>query len=288
MIAVAAFSATSNPAPLRFVAFDIGQGDALLVETGRSTTLIDTGGSPGSSYDPGVSLLAPALRARGVTQLDAIAITHMHADHVGGLVGVLSEMPAAEIWIPDVAVAINDGRLAAARPDQQVRALASGYSRHRGACTWQVMHPPATESPTALPADANDNSLVMSLACGNRRVLLTGDSENAAEQRYAARLAPAPGTVLKSPHHGSRTSSGASLLDAATSRHVVISVGWRNRFGHPDAKVLERYRSRGMAVYRTDRDGAVTLTLGPRIRARGERWTSGRGRWRKGGWLQHP
>ena len=77
----------------------------------------------------------------------------------------------------------------------------------------------------------------------------------------------------------------AHAAKAAGARHVVVSVGWRNRFGLPDGEVLERYRRRGMAVYRTDRDGAVTLSAGPRIRVRGERWSAGRGRYAVGGWL---
>jgi competence protein ComEC len=93
------------------------------------------------------------------------------------------------------------------------------------------------------------------------------------------------GTVLKSPHHGSRTSSGDELLDRLAARHVVISAGWQNRFGLPDTEVLERYRARQIAVYRTDRDGAVTVAAGERVRVRGERWAAGRGHRRVGGWL---
>jgi competence protein ComEC len=134
-------------------------------------------------------------------------------------------------------------------------------------------------------AGANDLSLVLLLRCGRRALLLTGDSEAPAERAWARPgLMPVAG-VVKVPHHGSRTSSGPPLLEAVSSRHALISVGWKNRFGHPHEEVLESYRRRQIAVYRTDRDGAVSFELGSRIRVRGERWTAGRGRYSVGGWL---
>ncbi len=122
------------------------------------------------------------------------------------------------------------------------------------------------------------------LECPEARLLLTGDTEQEAESVWTRRVPRARRTVLKVPHHGSATSSTDSLLDAAGARHAVISVGWNNRFGLPSPAVLERYRSRQIAVYRTDRDGAVTVTWSRRILVRGERWTGGRGRYRVGGW----
>ena len=122
------------------------------------------------------------------------------------------------------------------------------------------------------------------LECPEARLILTGDTEHEAESAWTQSLRTARRTVLKVPHHGSATSSTDDLLEAAGARHAVISVGWKNRFGLPSPAVVERYRSRQIAVYRTDRDGAVTVTWSRRILVRGERWTSGRGRYRVGGW----
>jgi competence protein ComEC len=269
----------------RLVSFDIGQGDALLVETHSSTVLVDTGGSPVSSFDTGTVLLAPALRARGVTRLDAVAITHLHADHAGGLRGLLAEIPAGAVWTSSFSLRSAAAvRLQAAVRATRTLSLAAGHRRTTGDCAWRTLHPPPG-APIDGSEISNDGSLVLAIRCGRRALLLTGDTEAAAEARYAAASTLPSGGVLKSPHHGSATSSTPALLDALTPRHVVISVGWRNRFGLPKDSVLERYRSRQMAVYRTDRDGAVTVAAGVRIRVRGERWAAGRGRNIVGGWL---
>jgi competence protein ComEC len=121
----------------------------------------------------------------------------------------------------------------------------------------------------------NDGSLVLGLACGARHLLLTGDSEQLAESEWVAAAAPFAGGVLKVAHHGSNTSTSSALLDRLTPRVAVISTGWRNRFGFPHESALHRLRSAATAVYRTDRDGAVTVVFGRRVTVRGERWTSG-------------
>ncbi len=271
----------------RLVAFDIGQGDALLLETPGATLMVDTGGSPIGTFDPGTALLAPALRARGTRRLDAVAITHLHADHAGGLAGLLSEIPTRAVWVPSFAPDSPAGlRLRADAGDAALVSLAAHHRTRQAACDWRALHPPAAAAPAGGAAVANDGSLVLSLDCGGRTLLLTGDTEKPAETIYVGHL-DRRADVLKSAHHGSNTSSSPALLDAGVGRHAVISAGWRNRFGHPDAGVLERYRSRQIAVYRTDRDGAVTVSAGARIRVRAERWSAGRGRYRVGGWLSY-
>jgi competence protein ComEC len=274
------------PEAFRLVAFDVGQGDALLVEGVDTAIMVDTGGSPVSDFDPGTAVLAPALRARGIDALDAVVVTHLDADHAGGLAGLLDEIDVAEVWTSAFAADTAAGRrLLEAAGEVPVRTPAAGAAARIGSCTWRVLYPPTLPAGRRPALASNDRSLIIALRCGRRALLLTGDGEHAAEARYAPSLSLPEGTLLKSPHHGSRTSSGAPLLDAVASRHVVISAGWRNRFGLPDAVVLERYRSRGMAVYRTDRDGAVTVNAGRRIRVSGERWSAGRGRHVVGGWL---
>ncbi len=290
--AVPTIIAVTTPYPrpstghIRLVVLDIGQGDALVVETPQETVLVDTGGSPTSDFDPGAAVIAPALRARGSRSLDAVAITHFHADHAGGVRGVLAELPTRQVWAPSATA--NDpasARFAAAIGDTPVVTLAGGDLRRVGECTWRVLHPSGRWLESGGAPVSNNGSLVLALACGGRQILLTGDTERAAELDYAGGSSELRSMVLKSPHHGSSTSSTSVLLDRIDARHAVISVGWRNRFGLPSSEVLERYRKRQIAVYRTDRDGAVSIDVGSRIRVRAERWSAGRGRERRGGWL---
>ncbi len=286
--AVTAVADDARPPPgqVRLVALDIGQGDALLVETPQETVLVDTGGSPANDFDPGAAVIAPFLRARGSRSLDAVAITHFHADHMGGVRGLLAEIPTRQAWAPSATVdGAASARFAAALGDIPVVALAGGDERRDGDCTWRVLHPSGRWLENGGAPVSNNGSLVLAVACGGRQILLTGDTERAAESDYTGGSGELRSNVLKSPHHGSSTSSSDVLLDAIDTRHAVISVGWRNRYGLPSSEVLGRYRRRQIAVYRTDRDGALTIDAGSRIRVRAERWSAGRGRERRGGWL---
>ena len=267
---------------LRMVALDVGQGDAVLVETPASpAVLVDTGGAPASRFDPGSAIIAPALRARGLARLGAVAITHFHADHSGGLAGVLAEMRVHHVWTGSDS---PRGLRSALPRESLLSALAYGHAQFAGPCSWTTLHPSGEWlRPSGTPT-SNNASWVALLECSEARLLLTGDAEQEAESAWIRRVPRARRTVLKVPHHGSATSSTNSLLEATGARHAVISVGWNNRFGLPAPTVLERYRSRQIAVYRTDRDGAVTLTWSRRILVRGERWSSGCGTYRVGGW----
>ncbi|MGD8328474.1 MAG: ComEC/Rec2 family competence protein, partial [Acidobacteriota bacterium] len=145
----------------RLVAFDVGQGDALLLESGRATLMIDTGGNPVSDFDPGTRLLAPALRARGIDRLDAVAITHLHADHAGGLAGLLAEVRARAVWTAPLNVDAQPvRRLRSDAGDVSLLYRASGASGRLGDCRWRTLHPPVQRQPGDAGPLANDGSLV--------------------------------------------------------------------------------------------------------------------------------
>ena len=109
----------------------------------------------------------------------------------------------------------------------------------------------------------NDLSCVLRVAAGDRSMLLTGDIERASEALLVARAAQRlRSNVLLVPHHGSRTSSSTEFLAAVRPELAVVPAGYRNRFGHPNAEVLERYAALQTKVLRTDRDGAITVRFG--------------------------
>ena len=264
---------------LQLVALDVGQGEALVLRTPDGQAyLIDAGGFAGSDYDIGTALVAPALRALGVRRLAAVIVTHPHQDHVGGVAGVIRELQVGSLWLGSVPASSPATAAAMAAAEEHrvpVISLAAGHRQRSAGCGWEAWHPSDRWLTAGGTPVSNDAALVLLLRCQRWSILFTGDAGVAAEARWAMRIAPAK-TLLKVGHHGSATSSSEQLLDWLMPRRAVISVGWQNRFGLPKTEVLRRYRRRGIAVYRTDRDGAITVTFGNRIKVRGERWSAGR------------
>jgi competence protein ComEC len=261
---------------------DVGQGDAAVIEApGGAVALVDGGGAFDEAFDPGERIVEPFLRARGVTRLDLVALSHPHPDHLNGLPRILARFPVGALWTSG-----DDGRNPAyARLLELARARGVATpvpaARWLGAARVEPLGPfvsaPAGESIGPPPGlSVNDASLVLRVAFGGRAVLFPGDLEADGEGELVGRRAlgePVSAEVLKVPHHGSRTSSTEELVEAVRPALAVISCGWRNRFHFPAPEVLARYAAHGAAVLRTDRDGAVTVTLEPdgRVAAARER-----------------
>lgn len=265
-----------SPPGAELVAIDVGQGDALLWRSAGAAVVVDAGGYPGVDYDTGVHIIAPVLRALDVAVIDAVALTHAHADHATGIAAILERFPSNATWIGSgpYSTPVVQRILRTADEHRSIAMTPRGRHRIRG-CDWIALDAPLDALRGGARRVDNDASLTFAVECGRRRLLLTGDAGVAAERGWDLRALR--GGVLKVGHHGSDTSTSVALLDALQPRHAVISVGHRNSFGLPRTAVLERLRDRGIAVYRTDRDGAVTLRLGARVRASGQRWRSGSG-----------
>ena len=261
----------SPPAPgrLEVVPLDVGQGDAILVVfPGGPTMLVDAGGFARSEFDVGAKVVAPALRALGHLKLDILAITHAHRDHLGGAMSILGSFSPRAVWLgrmPDEGAALTLERQAA-RQGVPVLFPRRGVTITMGGVRVEVLNPGAGV-PAKGPA-INDDSLVLRLTFGNRRVLLTGDLESGLERILTEEGRDLGADLLKIAHHGSRTSTSAAFLERVRPDLAVISVGSANPWGHPDAEVMRRLQAAGVALYRTDRDGTVAFT------------TDGRSPWR--------
>jgi competence protein ComEC len=242
---------------------DVGQGDAAFVRfPGGDTLLVDTGGSTGSSaFDIGDRVVAPVLRRAGVRRLGGMALTHGDADHIGGAPSLLDEFRPRDVWegipVPPLellqAVRATARRVGAWWTNVQTADVTSidGVEvvvRHPGLADWERQDV------------RNDDSIVLELRWGEVSVVLTGDIGREAEQAIAPDFPPSTLRVIKVPHHGSLTSSSPAFLRALAPRLAVVSVGRSNAFGHPAPAVLARYRDAGAEIFRTDRDGAVTVT----------------------------
>jgi competence protein ComEC len=236
-------------------ALDVGQGLAVLVRTSSRALLFDAGPAFGPESDSGARVVLPYLRAVGLERLDAMVLSHEAADHTGGAQTVLESLEVDEL-------ASSLGarhRLNALVP--AARRCVRGTSWEWDGVRFEFLHPPAAQGEAG--ARRNDLSCVLRIASPGGSMLLTGDIEHAAEAALLEhRGAGLRADVLLVPHHGSRSSSTPGFVAAAAPRWAVVSAGYRNRFGHPREEVLERYRSAGAAILRTDRDGAVSVRLG--------------------------
>ncbi len=280
VIVVAPAAEWARPAPgrLRISIFDVGQGDATLVQLpdGQSL-LVDTGGGPGS-FDIGSRVVTPAAWSLGVRTLTWLALTHGDQDHIGGAFGVTEDLAPREIWegvpVPRDPDLGRLRRLAAAHGIIW-RTVRAGARVEIGRVVIDTVHPP---DPDWERQDVrNDDSIVLRIRYGRVDVLLTGDAGPEFDERLPGDLSEAPIRILKAGHHGSRTSTSDALVAAMRPQVALVSVGRGNLFGHPSAEVLARLGAAGAQIFRTDRDGAISLeTDGETVRfvtALGRRWT---------------
>lgn len=252
---------------LTITSLDVGQGDAIFIEFPQGqVALLDGGGFVTKTPDTGARVILPYLRARSITRLDLMIVSHAHPDHILGLLSVAQEVPVKTLWIPDETGKISPrgaGTLA-----QLMRAVESkgGHVKHSqalckeaqlfGGTSIEVLAPCVSHQP---PLGLNDNSLVVRIRYKNRAALLTGDLEKRGEalllQHDRARL---KADLLKVAHHGSDTSSTPEFLAAVAPEIAFISCGVRNRFRHPRPQTLHNLSAAGIETLRTDRQGSLS------------------------------
>jgi competence protein ComEC len=242
---------------------DVGQGDAIFIVFPRGATLlVDAGGlGASSSFDIGDRVVAPVIRAAGFRRIDRLALTHGDPDHIGGGPAIVHEFKPHEVW-EGIPVPRSDA-LTRLRLDAQAGGArwANVYSGDRiviDDVTVAALHPERAD--WERQKVRNDDSLVLELRWRDVSIVLTGDIGRIPESRLAHLLEPARVRIVKIPHHGSLTSSSPPFIAALQAHIAIVSAGRNNHFGHPVPEVLDRYEHAGVKVFRTDRDGAVTVT----------------------------
>jgi len=234
------------------LAADIGQGNAVLVQTARHALLFDAGPRYSLESDAGNRVLLPLLKAWDV-RLDTVVLSHRDADHVGGAAAVLSQQAQAAL-------------LSSLEPQHALQQL-----RHSERCeagqhwewdgvAFEILQPQAGAYEAQPAPKPNALSCVLRISNGRQTALLTGDIEAAQERQMLADPATAAklrADVLLVPHHGSKTSSTPEFLHAVQAQHALVQAGYRNRYGHPAAPVLERYEGLRIHLVLSPRCGAA-------------------------------
>jgi competence protein ComEC len=246
------------PAGLRITVLDVGQGDGILLQVREGAVLVDEG--------PPEAHVADQLVGLGVRRLAAVVLTHPQRDHVGGAADVLERLPVGFVLDPRIPAASPDeaaALTAARRREVRVVTARLGLAYRLGRLRLRVLWP---DGPGRPGDDPNNHAIVLLASYGQVDALLTAD----AEADITAPLRPPPVEILKVGHHGSADPLLPDLLALTDPEIAVISVGAHNDYGHPTPSTLAALR--GVALYRTDRDGRVTIdTDGVRIAVRQER-----------------
>ncbi len=254
----AAGAATASKTVTKIVFVDVGQGDAILITSGKTDVLVD-GGPEGSD-----AAVAAAMRRAGMDDLGVVVATHMHADHVGATDELIERYRPQKLLLAGACSStLKDALRGAGGKLKQAR---RGDAFRWGALRVKVL------SPATISGDANEDSLVLLLEVAGRRILLTGDLTGPNEAAVGSICARGPPLfLLKVAHHGSRYSTCTGFLGDTRPRFAVISVG-PNSYGHPTPDTVGRLRTSGARVYTTQKNGTITVTILP----------SGVGRWRFG------
>jgi competence protein ComEC len=260
----------------RVTVLDVGQGEAVHVQTASHDLLYDTGPAFSADANSGNRVIVPYLRALGVRRLDTLVVSHEDKDHAGGAESVLEAVPTALLL-----TSVPFDNPLSAEP-VAYRPCVDGEAWEWDGVRFATLHPPAADY-AGRGRKSNEMSCVLKVAAPGASLLLTGDIDAAVEEELAARHEPElRAQVLVPPHHGSRSSSSPRLVAVVGARTVLIPVGYRNPFGHPKPDVLARYAAAGADVHRTDLEGALGVCLGSRDsavvgeRARQRRYWHGR------------
>jgi competence protein ComEC len=239
---------------LQVVFLDVGQGDAILVRSLNGKYALVDGGDEGR----GKRAILPYFRKNGVLRLERVFLSHYHKDHWGGLIEVLERVPVESLLLPpgnQTADCLRfEGRLGSAKVNP--RTVCPGMFFNMGEeAGLEVLEVPDLKS-------ENDRSIVLLIVFGKIRLLLTGDLSFKGEELLLKKCPHrVRAALLKVGHHGSNYASGLPFLSQVKPGLAMISAGAKNRFGHPGSDTINRLRSLGVKVFRTDTQGIIECRI---------------------------
>jgi competence protein ComEC len=265
LIVAGPFAVRQTRGELELTLLDTGQSESLLAGLPQGGfVLIDTGGTAGrpgtrSRFDVGEDLIAPYLWNRGIKRLEALVLTHLHEDHAGGAPFLIRSFRPKQFWTsyaPEHPSWRGLERLLKAA-GSEIRTAGEGSAWSWGEVKIRALAPSPEQRWRGRPT--NNDSLILLLSYGKRKILLTGDAERGVGDRLAEDGLLERVDVLKMPHHGAKSALSAPLLEATSPAVALISAGWRNAFGFPHAETLDALKERRAIPLRTDLLGTVTV-----------------------------
>lgn len=225
---------------------DVGQGLSVVLKTANHAMLFDAGAGLDESVNLGVTVVTPALKKLQVSALDRIVISHGDNDHLGGVYGVLAQIPTAEIY----------GSNSVSLPGLDIWSCHSNNSWNWDGVTFRFF------SNDEEKFSSNNNSCVLQVSVGEMNILLPGDIETEAEHQLVRRYGnKIQSEIIVAPHHGSATSSSYAFLKSLAADHVVYSAGYRNSFGHPNSNIVDRYNEFGVQSFESSNHGMISFTV---------------------------
>jgi competence protein ComEC len=240
---------------LHITFFDVGQGDAILIESPAGRQVVVDGGRFPSIFLDELGQAIPFWDK----EIDIVVATHPDEDHILGLVPTFDHYAVDLLLVngeADESAAYRALQEAASEQQTLIRAALAGEIIDLGdGARLEILHPGSALD----EADRNENSVALRLVYGDFAALLTGDAEEEAEQAMIAGGYPLQSTVFKAGHHGSRSSSSRAFLQAVRPQIVVISAGKENNYEHPHGEVLERAAEIGATILRTDEQGSIEV-----------------------------
>jgi competence protein ComEC len=228
---------------------DVGQGQAVVVQTRSHLAVVDTGPAFRSGSNTAALVLVPFIRSLGVSRVDTLLVSHADLDHAGGVATLLQHFPVDELLSGELLSVPGEWP---GRPNR----CETGQRWDWDGIEFRILHPGRDDAYTG-----NDASCVLEISAGEYRVLLAGDVESRVERQLLGRELLRTSQLVTVPHHGSRTSSSQAFVNALHARTAVVSAGFGNRWGFPKTEVVRRWQDSGAQVLTTATSGAVSQRI---------------------------
>ena len=246
---------------LEITIMDVGQGDAAVIKTPAGKHFLIDVGRWTPTFNSGRYTILPHLKAEGIHKLDAVFLSHPHADHIGGILDLIEEIPIDTIYnsgYPYESILYKNYLISAAEKDIPVKSLSAGSILNIDSSIRIFIYGP---DKSISGSDPNEHSLVLEIVYGTTEFLFMGDAGEKQEKRLLNNYTYLLNTdFLKVGHHGSKTSSSLNFLSTVSPEYSVISLAKNNKFRHPDNNVIKRLHSSKSTIYFTSFDGALIFT----------------------------